>query len=192
MDRVWTEYWDSDGGGLFDTAIQRAGQEGLLPARAKPVQDTPTPSPNGVAGIVAARLHELTGEPRWRERGSELVSVFAGRASELGLHAATYLLAVDWLVNPVAHLVVVGEKGDPASTTLHHAALAGFLPRRVVQFLSPDDAQRGSLPAALRSMVTHGSSPRAYACTGTTCSQPAEDASAWTATLESLRPMVST
>jgi uncharacterized protein len=192
MDRVWTEYWDDEGGGLFDTARQRPGQEGLLPARAKPVQDTPTPSPNGVAGIVVARLHELTGEARWRERGASLVSVFAGRAGELGLHAATYLLAVDWLVNPAAHLVVVGEAGDPTSTAMHHAGLAAFLPRRVVQFLSPADAQRRSLPAALRSMVTDRASPRAYVCTGTTCSPPADDAPAWTATLDSLHPLVST
>jgi uncharacterized protein len=192
MDRVWADYWDTDAGGLFDTARERPGQEGLLPARAKPVQDTPTPSPNGVAGIVVARLQELTGDQRWGERGAALVSVFAGRAPELGLHAAAYLLAVDWLVNPAAHLVVVGQAGDPAGAAMHRSALAVFLPRRVVQFVSPAQAQLRSLPAALRSMVTNGSSPRGYACTGATCSPPAEDASAWTATLESLHPMVST
>ena len=64
--------------------------------RAKPVQDAPTPSPNGVAGIVCARLHELTGDARWRERGLALLRAFAGRAGELALYAAAYLLAVDW------------------------------------------------------------------------------------------------
>ncbi|MEP6551835.1 MAG: DUF255 domain-containing protein, partial [Gemmatimonadales bacterium] len=96
MDRVWADYWDGGAGGLFDTARGRTGEEGLLPARAKPVQDTPTPSPNGVAGIVVARLHEFTGDARWNQRGEELVRAFAGRAQELGLYAATYLLAVDW------------------------------------------------------------------------------------------------
>jgi uncharacterized protein YyaL (SSP411 family) len=120
------------------------------------------------------------------------VSVFAGRAPELGLHAATYLLAVDWLVNPAAHLVVVANADDPAGAAMHRSALAAFLPRRVVQFLPPADAPLRSLPAALRSMVTNGSSPRGYACTGTACSPPAEDPSAWSATLESLHPMVST
>ena len=100
MDRVWRDYWDDERGGLFDVAKGREDGTGVAPARAKPVQDTPTPSPNGVAGIVAARLHELTGSPRWRERGSALVAAFAGRASELGLYAATYLLALDWQVNP--------------------------------------------------------------------------------------------
>ncbi len=112
MDRVWREYWDEEHGGLFDTARGREDETGVPAARAKPVQDTPTPSPNGVAGIVAARLHELTGSPRWRERGSALVAAFAGRAAELGLYAATYLIALDWQVSPSTHLVIVGPRGD--------------------------------------------------------------------------------
>jgi uncharacterized protein YyaL (SSP411 family) len=191
MDRVWADYWDNAGGGLFDTATGRPGEEGLLPARAKPVQDTPTPSPNGVAGIVVARLHELTGEARWKERGAALLSVFAGRAQELGLHAATYLLAVDWHLNPATHLVVVGDPTDPTSTAMQRSALAAFLPRRVVQFLSPSEAQHRQLPPVLQAMLSNESSPRAYACAGTSCSRPAEDAGSWSATLESLHPMVS-
>ncbi|HMH56753.1 MAG TPA: hypothetical protein VK535_10885, partial [Gemmatimonadales bacterium] len=190
MDRAWVDYWDNDAGGLFDTARGRDSDEGLLPARAKPVQDTPTPSPNGVAGIVVARLHQLTGAARWKERGAALVSAFAGRAEELGLHAAAYLLAVDWQVNPATHLVIVGDPGDPTSATMHRSASAGFLPRRVVQLLSPADAQSRPLPAALRGMASNGSSPRGYACVGTSCSRPAKDAASWTATLESLHSMV--
>jgi uncharacterized protein len=189
MDRVWAEYWDDGNGGLFDTASGRPGEVGLLPARAKPVQDSPTPSPNGVAGIVVARLNQLTGDVRWKERGAALVAAFAGRAGELGLHAATYLLAVDWQLNPATHLVVVGDRDDPISTTMHGLAMAAFLPRRVVQFLPPGEASGRPLPAALQGMISSGPSPRGYACAGTSCSRPAEDASAWAATLESLHPM---
>jgi uncharacterized protein YyaL (SSP411 family) len=190
MDRVWSDYWDHEEGGLFDTARGRSGEEGLLPARAKPVQDTPTPSPNGVAGIVLARLHELTGESRWKERASALTSVFAGRAQELGLHAATYLLAVDWQVNPATHLVITGQQGDSTASQMHRSALETFLPRRIVQLLSPGDAHDSMLPLPLRSMVTQDLAPRGYACSGTSCSQPAEDTATWVATLESLHPMV--
>jgi uncharacterized protein YyaL (SSP411 family) len=189
MERTWADYWDNDGGGLFDTATGREGQEGLLPARAKPIQDTPTPSPNGVAGVVAARLHELTGEARWKERGAALVSAFAGRAEELGFHASAYLLAVDWQVNPTTHLVIVGDGDDPTSTALHRSASAAFFPRRVIQLLSPADSKDRHLPAVLRGMVSNGSSPRGYACAGTSCSPPAGDVSSWTTTLESLHPM---
>ncbi|MFL5403987.1 MAG: thioredoxin domain-containing protein [Gemmatimonadales bacterium] len=190
MDRVWAEYWDTEAGGLFDTAKGRDSVEGLLPARAKPVQDTPTPSPNGVAAIVLARLHELTSEPRWKERGSALAAAFGGRAAELGLYAATYLLAVDWQVNPAFHLVVVGDPTDPTTREMHRSALAIFLPRRVVQLLRPAETAGKPLPPALRSMVSGARSPRGYACSGSSCSPPAEDAGSWQSTLESLRSAV--
>jgi uncharacterized protein len=190
MNRVWSDYWDPENGGLFDTATSGPEQPGLLPARAKPIQDAPTPSANGIAGIVAHRLHELTGSPEWQQRGAALVGAFAGRAAELGLYAATYLLAVDWQLSPVTHLVVVGDHHDPAVQAMHRSALAGFVPRRIVQLLSPDNASQQPLPPALQGMLTAGQSPRGYACTGTTCSQPAGDLPTWQATLESLRAMV--
>jgi hypothetical protein len=188
MERVWSNYWDEEGGGLFDTARDSVSQEGLLPAPAKPVQDTPTPSPNGIAGIVLARLHELTGNHIWKERAAALLSVFAGRAGELGFHAATYLLAVDWAINPAFHLVVVGR--DAVAEGMHRAALSGFIPRRVTQLLRPEDASSRSLPAPLKAMAGLGAAPRGYACSGTSCSPPAEDLNSWLATLESLRTAV--
>ncbi len=190
MDRVWTDYWDETDGGLWDTARRQTDEPGLLPARAKPVQDAPTPSPNAVAGVVAARLRELTGGPRWGERVLRLVRAFAGRGGELGLYASTYLTAVDWQLNPSTHLVIIGETGDPVADRMHHAALAGFLPRRVVQRLEPDGLGTGTLPPALAGMISAGRAPCGYACTGTSCSQPAEDLDAWLSTLEALRPSV--
>jgi uncharacterized protein YyaL (SSP411 family) len=190
MERVWRDYWDGKKGGLFDTAPGASPREGLLPEPAKPVQDTPTPSPNGVAGIVLARLHELTGDPRWKERAGALLSVFAGRAAELGLHAATYLLAVDWAVNPSFHLAVVGDAQDPVAREMHRAALATFVPRRVIQRLSPAEVAGRPLPPVMRAMVSQGSTPRGYACSGSSCSPPAEDLTSWHGVLESLRAPV--
>jgi uncharacterized protein len=187
MARVWSDYWDDSTGGLFDTARGRRSEEGLLPARAKSVQDAPTPSPNGVAAIVAFRLHELTGTPVWRERGADVVRAFAGRAAELGLYAATYLLAVDWELNPVTHLVVVGEARDETALAMHREALAAFVPRRVVRWIGVDQRDQPGLPPALAGMLAAGRAPRGYACTGTSCSPPASDLASWQATLESLR-----
>ena len=188
MDRVWTDYWDEAAGGLFDTARGRHDELGLLPARAKPVQDTPTPSPNGVAGVVCARLHELTGDARWRERGLALVRAFAGRVEALGLHAAAYLLAADWHLSPASHLVIVGEPGDAVADAMHADALRAFIPRRVVRRVAPANAAAEQLPAAMAGMVATGRAPRGYACTGTSCRAPAETERAWRETLAALGP----
>ena len=64
MERVWREYHDPEQGGLFDTP-RGSGGEGMLPAPAKPVQDTPTPSPNGVAALTAARLGHHLDSAQW-------------------------------------------------------------------------------------------------------------------------------
>jgi uncharacterized protein YyaL (SSP411 family) len=188
MDRVWADYWDGRSAGLFDTARGRGDTLGLLPERAKPVQDTPTPSPNGGAGIACARLHELTGGARWRERGLALVRAFAGRAGELGLYAATYLLALDWHLSPATHLVIVGAPSDPVADQMQADALATFVPRRVVRRISPDDSRASPLPAAMAGMVAAGRAPRGYACTGTSCRAPAGTAEQWRDVLAALLP----
>jgi uncharacterized protein YyaL (SSP411 family) len=187
MERVWRDYWDETGGGLFDTARGREDGAGLLPARVKPVQDTPTPSPNGVAGVVSARLQAHTGDVRWGRRAGALAAAFAGNAAGLGLYGATFLLALDWHLNPAVHLVVTGPAGDPAAEALHRAALAGFAPRRVLQRLLPG-AGVETLPPPLRAMAPAAAEPRGYACRGMTCSLPAETLEAWRDTLASLRP----
>ena len=154
MERVWRDYRDEARGGLFDSVPSSRG-EGLLPTRLKPIQDTPTPSPNGVAGVVCARLHAFTEDVRWAERRQELVAAFAGGAAALGLHGAAYLLALDWQLNPPTHLVVTGAAGDPTAEAFHRAALAGFAPRRVVRRLLPEPAE-APLPPPLRAMLRSG------------------------------------
>lgn len=189
MTRVWREYRDPEQGGLFDRANEPAGQ-GLLPARLKPVEDTPTPSANGVAGTVLARLAELTGNPDWRQRAAELLGAFAGQAPELGLHAAAYLSALDWHLNPPTHLVVVGRADDPTAAEMHRQALAAYAPRRAVQWIRPDLVKVSSVPSVIRGMLDRAVFPAAYACRGDACSAPAPTESSWSDTLLSLRPEV--
>ncbi|HEU5358647.1 MAG TPA: thioredoxin domain-containing protein [Gemmatimonadales bacterium] len=183
MEQAWTDHRDDHAGGLFDVARTRGG-EGLLPERTKPVQDSPTPSPNGVAALNCARLGALLDSGTWRERHLELVQVFGGQAAELGLFGATFLRALEWAVLPVTHLVVVGAVGDAEADRMHRTALTTCIPRKVVHRLTGADAGR-PLPAALRAMVD-GQAPRAYACRGETCDAPAAEDAAWTATLARL------
>ena len=191
MERTWRDHWDAGGGGLFDAASGGRG-EGLLPTRAKPVQDAPTPSPNGVAGVTAARLHALTGLELWHERAIAIARAFAGRAGELGLHAAAYLLAVDWTLEPPTHLVIVASAPDAAEAgRMRRLALATYAPRRVVQRVDPASTGSVALPPAVSAMVraaAGGSAarPRGYACVGASCSAPATGEEEWVARLRTL------
>ena len=186
MDRVWEDHWDGERGGFLDIARGCAG-EGLLAAPAKPIQDSPNASANGVAGVTLARLYEHTREDRWRERHRALVGAFGGLDSHLGLFASAYLLAADWLVHPAVHLLITGPPGDPVAEQLHRRALAAFLPRRVVTRLLPG-ADPARLTPALRALAPLADQVRAIACAGERCLAPAAGPEEWSDRLRSLVP----
>ena len=183
LERAWREFRPAGGGALVDRA---GGGPGLLDLEDRPLQDSPTPSPNGVAGAGFARLAALTHDLRWRERRDAQARAIAGAAAELGLHGAAALLAIDWALRPAAELVIVGAPGDPLAGLLHRRALATFLPRRVVRRLVPGAVEPATLPDALRGMLGTGPAPRAFACVGAVCHPPATSDEAWAGLLGSL------
>jgi uncharacterized protein YyaL (SSP411 family) len=124
-----------------------------LATRAKPVQDAPTPSPNGVAALVLARLWALTDKPEWRERLDRQLGAFAGSARELSLYGATLLRAIDWAINPITRIEVSGPAGAGPACAMHLLALQVYRPRKVV---GRKIAER----------------PAATVCVGTSCSLP--------------------
>ncbi|NIS65499.1 MAG: DUF255 domain-containing protein [Gemmatimonadales bacterium] len=167
MEVVWRDY-RADDGGLLDIARGRGG-EGFLEQEMKPAQDSPTPSPNGVAAIVLSRLAEHTGEARWRERRDELLEAFAGSAAGLSLYGATLLRAIDWALLPPTHVVVVG-RDDERTAELRRAARRVYRPRKVVKWLTPD-APTDTLAQPVKAMLD-GNAPRAYVCAGAQCAAP--------------------
>ena len=150
-------HWDDQGGGgggggFFDIARDRGGPA-YLATPAKPVQDSPTPSGNGVAALVLARLWALTDDAEWRRLLDRQLESFAGAAAELSLYGATLLRAIDWALNPVTRIEVAGPRGAGAACAMHLAALQAYRPRKVVVRKTADR-------------------PAATVCVGTTCSLP--------------------
>jgi uncharacterized protein len=139
--------------GYFDIAAQNGGGTAYLATRAKPVQDAPTPSPNGVAGLVLARLWALTDKREWREQLERHVGAFAGSARELSLYGSTLLRAIDWAVHPATRIEVAGPRGDGPACAMHLLALQTYRPRTVVVRKAADR-------------------PAATVCVGTSCSLP--------------------
>ena len=163
-DRAWLEraiavvrycqraHWDEPTGGFLDVAPARASMA-YLTTPAKPIQDSPTPSANGVAALVLARLWAVTDDQEWRRMLDRQLETFAGAAAHLGLYGATVLRAVDWAVHPVTRIEVTGPRGEGPACAMHRLALATYRPRRVV----------------VRTTADH---PAATVCVGTTCSLP--------------------
>jgi uncharacterized protein YyaL (SSP411 family) len=138
-------------GGYFDLAATDG--TAYLATRAKPVQDAPTPSPNGVAALVLARLWVLTDQQEWRDKLDAQLGAFAGSARELSLYGTTLTRAIDWAVHPITRIEVRGPRGDGPACAMHLLALQAYRPRKVV----------------VRKIAE---APQATVCVGTSCSLP--------------------
>jgi len=145
-------HWDEERGGFFDVARGREGAA-YLNTPAKPIQDAPTPSGNGVAALVLARLSAFTDDAAWRQLLDRQLRTFGGAAGQLALYGATLLQAVDWAVNPVTRFEVSGARGPGAACDMHLLALQAYRPRKIVIRKTAD-----------RTAAT--------VCVGTTCSLP--------------------
>ena len=165
VDMALAFYWDEGGGGFFDAREQ---QGGFLAERAKPIQDSPTSSPNATAALVLLKLSAITEETVFRDRAERLLAAFAGAASELGIHGSTYLRALDFLLNGECRVVVADTTTKGA---LLAAARAAYRPRKVL------------VPGS-RSPVPGKPAPVALVCAGTTCAAPVTTAESLRETLE--------
>ena len=174
-DGTWTEraiavaryclraHGDDAHGGLFDLARNGAGTA-YLTTPAKPIQDAPTPSANGVAALVFARLWALTSDGAWRSALEHQLEAFAGAAASLSLSGATLMRAVDWALNPITRVEVSGPEGEGPACAMHLLALQAYRPRKI---------------------VVRTTAPRAAAtvCVGTSCSLPVNTPAALTTLL---------
>jgi uncharacterized protein YyaL (SSP411 family) len=80
---------DGDGGGFF-----AAGEDPRLLFRARPAFDGAVASGNGVAVLNLLELADVTGDPRWRERGEAVVRAFADGIARAPLAHVTLIRAV--------------------------------------------------------------------------------------------------
>ena len=172
--RAWADaldkhYWDADGGGYFLTADDA---EALI-VRTKSADDDATPSGNGLAAELLARLWLVTGETRYRDRAEAAIAAFSGQINRNFFPLATLMNASELLMQG-AQIVVAGEPGADDTRALHAAAIRAPAVARVVTVVPPGTELPQSHPA-------HGKGPvdgaaAAYVCVGQTCSLPATDA----------------
>src|SRR6266550_72751 len=111
-DAMVERFFDPVSGGFFDTEKRTSGEQkflGVLGARRKPFQDSPTPAGNSVAAIVLQRLYGYTNDQSHRDQADQTMEVLAGLAGQYGIFAATYGIAAIHVSQPHIQVVVVGE-----------------------------------------------------------------------------------
>jgi hypothetical protein len=181
VDAMIEKFFDPVSGGFFDAEVntQDGGKTlGVLSARRKPFQDSPTPAGNSVAAIALLRMHGYTNEESYRDKAEQTMEVFAGVAGQYGIFGATYGIAGVHFSQPHTQVVVIGD-GDEADRLLQ-AANASFAFNKASLKLPPNETVAQNLPPALAETIggfEGKSSGRAIAlvCSGFTCQPPVSD-----------------
>ena len=170
-------FYDKTGGGFFDTE-QVEGALGVLAARRKPLQDTPTPAGNPAAAMALLRLAALSGRADFREMAEDTLENFAGIVEHFGLYAGTYGLALELLLLPAVQVVVIG--GGVEARKLAAMATARYAVNKRVIVLKPEQVTAAELPPVLAETLPqlpelHSGKAFAVVCRGTSCLPPTSD-----------------
>jgi hypothetical protein len=175
-----THFWDAETAvasparaSAFNDVPTTHSRLGTLAFKNKPVHDSPTAGPNGVAVLCLLALHGLTGTDAYRDRAERVLRYFAGAMEGNGLFAATYFTGLGRLLFPPLHVVTTGEPGDSLADRLHQAALRTFRPGKSVLRAGP--SSRARIPVAARAFVNSGERPAALVCGKDSCSAPVSD-----------------
>jgi hypothetical protein len=179
MESALERFYDPVGGGFFDTQKAAEGERslGVLAARRKPLQDSPTPAGNPMAAMLLLRMHALNGSAEYAAKAQETMAAFAGVVEHFGLYAATYTLALQLLLTPAVQVCVIGE--DAVAHELEAAALRRYAANKSVVRLRR--VQMGTLPSELQKTLPYLPMPNAggsfaVVCSGNACQPPVRTA----------------
>jgi uncharacterized protein YyaL (SSP411 family) len=181
-DAMIARFFDATSGGFFDAEPAGEGKSlGVLGARRKPVQDSPTPAGNPMAAIALLRLHHYTGDSGYRDKAELTLETFAGVAEQFGIFAATYGISVVHFVENPVQVVVIAGKTVSNSSSLAAVATADFAFNKSVVRLTANQAVAGNLPPALAATIPNlpglnSGESFAVLCSGFACQPPVTDA----------------
>lgn len=171
-------FYDATGGGFFD-AEHTENALGVLKARRKPLQDTPTPAGNPAASAALLRLEALSGRTEFREKAEDTLENFAGIVEHFGLYAGTYGLALELFLLPPVQVVIIGTGVE--ARKLAAMATARFAVNKRVIVIRPQQVTAENLPPMLAETLLYLpelSSNKTFAviCRGASCLPPTSDA----------------
>jgi uncharacterized protein YyaL (SSP411 family) len=166
-------YLDAAGGGYFKTADD---EERLL-AREKPRRDGAVPSGNSVAALNLLRLYEFTLDARHLESATQLFSAFYETLERDPARVAEMLLALDYELDAVKEVVVVGPESGGDLAPMLAPLRAAFLPNRILAVVSEGAelaAHAAVVPLVARKVARDGR-VTAYVCVDRVCDLPTSD-----------------
>jgi hypothetical protein len=182
-----SQFEDKQGGGCFATSHDH---ERLL-ARAKPVHDGAEPSGNSIQAMNLLRLHELTGDDRYRARAERALAAFSSSLTRAPEAFSELLLAVDFWTDIPKEIVIVTPSSRAQAEPLLARLRRAFVPNRalVVAAQGPDLEAQARLVPLLEGKLARGGQATAYVCERRVCDRPTTDPELFAAQLARTEPL---
>jgi uncharacterized protein YyaL (SSP411 family) len=154
-----------DAAGFYDTSDDHE----TLITRPRELQDSATPSGNGMAALVLQRLAGLAVEPRYAEMARQSLASVQVLLARYPLGFAQWLTALDYALSRPREIAIVGDSNADGFEALLEAATAGYHPHQIAA--SGDSAE---IPL-LQSRQPVDGQAAAYVCVDFTCRPPVTD-----------------
>ena len=177
IDVLEARFHDDAAGGYF--FAPHDGQS--LIVRTKSGTDGSIPSGNGVAGLTLLRLHNLTGDERFRARAEEILRLYHAGATQNPFGYTTWLEALERWSEGATEVIVIGTPDAPDTAALWRAAASRWIPHRTLVRVRPGAID---VPAVARDRPQVDGRATAYVCRHFTCSRPVHTADELAALLE--------
>ena len=168
-----TEFEDQDAGGFYLTAV---GGDALL-TREKPHVDGAEPSGNAVHLLNLLRLHDFTGNDRFRARAERGFKAFAPALTDMPTAVSEMLLALDYRLDTSKEVIIVTPASRQEAEPFLRRLSSAFLPNRilVVAVEGEDLEEQASVVPLLDGKYAMQGRATAYVCENRVCELPTTD-----------------
>jgi uncharacterized protein YyaL (SSP411 family) len=162
-------YLDTQSGGYYLTP---SDGETLL-VREKPAYDRAVPSGNSLAARNLLRLHDFTGDAKWRSRAERLFASLGLRVTRSPNGYPLLLVALDHYYDTPLEVAIVAPVGQDEAAPLAARLRETFVPNKAFAVLSDAEAaeQQAQVPW-LEGKRAMGGKATAYVCERGRCDLP--------------------
>ena len=167
-------FHDDENGAFFDTP--KDGENFVL--RQKSITDSPTPSGNGAAAIVAIHLSRYFSKNEWETLAEEVINITFHDTQQVNYGVSTVLQSAEFLLAPRKEISITGRKSS--RDNFERKLAEYFLPN--VTIAVGDDNIYLPIENTLESTDT----ATAYICSNFICQLPATSISEFTRQLDNL------
>ena len=178
-------YLDSQNGGYYLTASEG---ETLL-VREKPAYDRAVPSGNSVAARNLLRLHDFTGDAKWRSSAERLFASLGFRVTRSPSGYPLLLVALDHYYDTPLEVAVLAPLNREEAGALVDRLRNTFVPNKAFAVLTDTEAaeQRAQVPW-LEGKRAMGGKSTAYVCERGRCDLPTSKPSVFQKQVERRKP----